>query len=73
MSSAANINIVNARITHHTSGVSLMEAAAFEDIKRSLVELHSMVNVDECVLLQTCNRIEAYIVSKDNETTPKII
>lgn len=67
--SAANINIVNVRITHHTSGVSLMEAVAFKDVKNSLAELHSMGNIDECVLLQTCNRIEVYIVSKDNETT----
>ena len=72
-SSAGNINIVNARITHHKSRVSLIETVAFEDLKSSLTELYSMDNVDECVILQTCNRTELYIVSKDNENTAKMI
>jgi len=72
-SSAENINIVNARITHHKSRVSLIETVAFEDLKSSLSEIYSMDNVDECVILQTCNRTELYIVSKDNENTAKMI
>ena len=72
-SSAGNINIVNARITHHKSRVSLIETVAFEDLKSSLSEIYSMDNVDECVILQTCNRTELYIVSKDNENTAKMI
>jgi len=72
-SSAGNINIVNARITHHKSRVSLIETVAFEDLKSSLTELYSMDNVDECVILQTCNRTELYIVNKDNENTAKMI
>jgi len=72
-SSAGNINIVNVRITHHKSRVSLIETVAFEDLKSSLTELYSMDNVDECVILQTCNRTELYIVSKDNENTAKMI
>jgi glutamyl-tRNA reductase len=46
---------------------------AFEDIKSSLVELCSMANVDECVILQTCNRTELCLVSKDGEGTAKKI
>ncbi|MCJ7613395.1 hypothetical protein MUO71_01325 [Candidatus Bathyarchaeota archaeon] len=41
-------------------------------MKASLTELCSMANVDECVMLQTCNRTELYIISKDNEGTNKI-
>jgi len=52
--------------------VSLIEAVAFEDLKASLTELCSIANVNECVILQTCNRTELYIISKDNEGTPKI-
>ena len=70
--SAFDINIVNARITHHKSGISLMEAVAFEDLESSLTELYSMVNVEECVILQTCNRTELYIVGKDREDVSKI-
>jgi glutamyl-tRNA reductase len=59
--------LVNARITHHKSGISLIEAVAFEDLENSLTELHSMNNVEECVILQTCNRTELYIVGKDGK------
>ncbi len=71
-SSAGNINIINARITHHKSRVSLIETVVFEDMKSSLIELCSMANVDECVVLQTCNRTEIYVVSRDNENTVKM-
>ncbi len=72
-SSAGNINIINTRITHHKSRVSLIETVAFQNLKNSLLELYSMANVDECVILQTCNRTELYIVSKDNENTLNMI
>ena len=70
--SAGNSNIINARITHHKSDVSLIETVALQNLKNSLLELCSMANVDECVILQTCNRTELYIVSKDNEKTLKM-
>jgi glutamyl-tRNA reductase len=70
-SSAGDINIINARITHQKSRVSLIETVAFKDLKNSLFELYSMANVDECAILQTCNRTELYIVSKDHESTAK--
>jgi glutamyl-tRNA reductase len=71
-SSTGNINIINARITHHKSHVSLIETVAFQNPKDSLLELCSMADVDECVILQTCNRTELYIVSKDNKNTPEM-
>jgi glutamyl-tRNA reductase len=49
-----------------------MEAVAFKDKKSALTEIRFIANVDECVLLQTCNRIELYAVSKDGEKTVKI-
>jgi glutamyl-tRNA reductase len=71
--SASETNIINMRITHQKSGISLIESLSFKDLKSSLVELHSIVNVDECVILQTCNRTELYIVSKDNKSAINII
>lgn len=70
--SAGNITIINARITHHRSRVSLIETVAFENLKNSLADLCSRANVDECVILQTCNRTEVYIVCRDNENTLKM-
>ena len=66
-SSAKTINIINVRITHRTARVPLMEAVAFKDKSDALKAIRSMENVDECVLLQTCNRIELYIVSEKGE------
>jgi hypothetical protein len=40
---------VNVRVTHHKSGVSLIEAVAFEDLKNLLAELHSKIVVDRMV------------------------
>jgi glutamyl-tRNA reductase len=70
--STEDLNIVNARITHQNSNVSLIEALSFKDLERSLSELHSMVDVDECVILQTCNRTEIYIVGKECEDLHKM-
>ena len=70
-SSAKNINIVNVRITHKTARVPLMEAVSFKDKRDALKAIRSMENVDECVLLQTCNRIELYIVSEKGEKVAK--
>jgi glutamyl-tRNA reductase len=70
-SSAESISIINARITHQKSRVALIETVAFKDLKSSLFELYSMANVDECAILQTCNRTELYIVSKDHKSTAK--
>ena len=66
-SSAKNNNIINVRITHETARVPLMEAVAFKDLGSAVKTVRSMENVDECVLLQTCNRIELYIVSEEGE------
>jgi glutamyl-tRNA reductase len=64
--SAKNINIINVRITHKTARVPLMEAVAFKDTKSALKAIRCLENIDECVLLQTCNRIELYIVSEED-------
>ncbi|MCL1970798.1 MAG: glutamyl-tRNA reductase [Candidatus Bathyarchaeota archaeon] len=65
--------VVNVRITHKTARVPLMEAVVFKDKEQALAELHTMENVTECLILQTCNRIELYIVSEEGEKTSKII
>jgi glutamyl-tRNA reductase len=70
--SVKNINIVNVRITHKTARVPLMEAVAFKDKENALRAISSLDNVDECVLLQTCNRIELYIVSEEGEKVAKM-
>ncbi|MCL2134520.1 MAG: glutamyl-tRNA reductase [Candidatus Bathyarchaeota archaeon] len=67
--SAKTDYIINVRITHKTARVPLMEAVVFKDKIQALIELQSMENVAECLILQTCNRIEIYLVSEEGEKT----
>ncbi len=66
-SSAKADHIINVRMTHKTARVTLMEAVAFKDKEAALAELKSLDDVEECLILQTCNRIELYIVSEEGE------
>lgn len=71
-SSAKTDHIINVRITHKTARVPLMEEVVFKDKAQALAELLSMESVEECLILQTCNRIELYLVSEESEKTLKI-
>ncbi|MGB9915459.1 MAG: glutamyl-tRNA reductase [Candidatus Bathyarchaeales archaeon] len=70
-SSAKNLHIINVRITHKTARLPLIEAVVFKEIKDALRDIRSLEKVDECVLLQTCNRVEIYAVSEDGEKAAK--
>jgi glutamyl-tRNA reductase len=49
-----------------------METIAFENLKTSLIDLCSRQNIDECVILQTCNRTELYIICSNQENVVKM-
>jgi len=46
-----------------------MEAVAFKEKEKALAEIRSLKNVEECLILQTCNRIELFIVTEAAEET----
>ena len=70
MHSSAKIDhVINVRITYKTARVPLMEAVAFKDKEKALAEIRSLENVEECLLLQTCNRIEIFVVTEEAENT----
>ncbi len=70
--SAQSINVVNVRITHKTANVPLLEAVSVKDKRAALTELRALGRVVECLILQTCNRIELYLVSEYSENTAQI-
>ena len=73
MHSKAKVDhIINVCITHKTSRVMLMEAVAFKEKSEALEELRTMEGVEECIYLQTCNRIEIYLVGEEAETISAI-
>ena len=70
-SSAKTHSIINVRITHKTAHVPLLEAVSFKDKANAYAEIRSLDGVQESVLIQTCNRIELYLVSEDGYKTAK--
>jgi glutamyl-tRNA reductase len=73
MHSTAKVDhIINVRITHKTARVPLMEAVAFKEKVEALADLRKIESVEECLFLQTCNRIEIYLVAEEAENTAKI-
>ena len=73
MNSAKPVDIINVRITHKTAHVPLLEAVSFKDKAKAYNEIRLLEGVQELVLIQTCNRIELYLVSKDGYDTVKAV
>ena len=72
-SSVENIDVINVRLTHKTAGIQLLEAVSFKDKGNALTEVRSLGYADEAVLMQTCNRLEFYLVSKDGAYSSKMV
>ncbi len=53
------------RITHRTAGVDELAAASPESHTAAVAELQSVPAVTEAFVLQTCNRVEAYVVTPE--------
>ena len=70
-SSLKTADIVNVRITHKTAHVPLLEAVSFKDKANAYVEMRSLDGVRESVLIQTCNRVELYLVTEHGDRTAK--
>lgn len=57
--------ILNLRITYEGAKVSTIEAATFRDPYEAMKEICLLEFVEECIILQTCNRVEIYTVVTD--------
>lgn len=55
-------DILNIRITFRKARVPLLEAISFKNLDEAYREILSLDSISECVILQTCNRIELYVV-----------
>ncbi len=55
--------IASIQITHEWAAIEDLEKVRYDDVEAARKELYSFGGVDECVVLQTCNRVEAYIAS----------
>jgi glutamyl-tRNA reductase len=57
--------IVNARVTYRNAPMHLLEKFTFKDIDKGHKVFLSRAGFDECVILQTCNRVEIFGAAKD--------
>ena len=63
-----NQNIINARVTFRNSPIHVLEQFTIKDIEGAYEKFREQSELDECVIIQTCNRIELFGKSKiDNE------
>ena len=59
-----NQNIINARVTFRNSPIHILEQFTIKDIKNAYEQFKKHSGLDECVIIQTCNRIEIFGKSK---------
>ena len=64
-------NIINARVTFRKSPIHVLERFAFKDLPNAFSTFKKHSSVSECVIIQTCNRIELFAAS-DNHSVEKI-
>ena len=64
-------NIINARVTFRKSPIHILERFAFKDLPNAFLTFKKHSSVSECVIIQTCNRIELFAAS-DSHSVEKI-
>jgi glutamyl-tRNA reductase len=59
-----NQNIINARVTFRNSPIHILEQFTIKDMEDAYEQFRDQSGLDECVIIQTCNRIELFGKSK---------
>ena len=57
-------NIINARVTFRNSPIHILEKFTIKDVENAYEQFKKHSGLDECVIIQTCNRIELFGKSK---------
>ena len=57
-------NIINARVTFRNSPIHILEQFTIKDMNNAYKQFKDHSGLDECVIIQTCNRIELFGKSK---------
>ena len=58
-------NIINARVTFRNSPIHVLERFTIRDLENAYQQFKKHSGLDECVIIQTCNRIELFGKSKE--------
>jgi len=60
-------NIINARITFRKSPIHVLERFSFSDVDEAYSSFKKHAQLKECVILQTCNRIEIFATGDEKD------
>jgi glutamyl-tRNA reductase len=58
-------NIINARVTFRNSPIHILEKFTIRNVEGAYSQFKEHSGLDECVIIQTCNRIELFGKSKN--------
>ncbi len=61
----APLHVVNARVTYRNAPIHLLEKFTFKDIHDAHKAFLEKAGFDECLILQTCNRVEVFAAAED--------
>src|SRR3970282_77343 len=61
----APLHIINARVTYRNAPIHLLEKFTFKDIDNAHKAFLKKAGFDECVILQTCNRVEVFAAARN--------
>lgn len=54
------LHVINARVTYRNAQIHLLEKFAFSDLNHAYGIFMEQVGLKECIILQTCNRVEIF-------------
>ena len=60
-----NQNIINVRVTFRNSPIHILERFTIRDLESAYTQFKEHSGLDECVIIQTCNRIELFGKAKN--------
>ena len=60
-----SLQVINARITYRNAPIHLLERFAFADLNAAHQILIEIAELEECIIIQTCNRVEVFAASRN--------
>src|SRR5919201_1077102 len=58
-----SLEVINARLTYRNAPIHLLEKFAFKDLHYAHTVLLEKAQLKECIIIQTCNRVEVFAVT----------
>ena len=62
---AQSLHVINARVTYRNVPIHLLEKFTFKDLDSAHKILLEKAGLKECVIIQTCNRVEVFAATRN--------